>query len=162
MYYRLLFKNQTALKYLLRNILLICGLLLDISAILAIVLICFGDFIFFTLLFASLVFGILFRYVALRLIYSIECRLQGDKLIISKVYMHKMKVVFEEKLADIKVLTYSEYEDKIKLENSQNNEKILNLMTEEEERYYLTNGKISVLCNLDKYIYATLLKGEVL
>lgn len=106
MYYRLVFSKSTKQRNFLKITLLIAGLLCDIVAIIGILMALCGmpKYLFFLL---SLIFSVFFRVVALRLVYSIESKLQDNYLIISKIYPNKSKVVFKEKLGDFAVMPYN-------------------------------------------------------
>lgn len=105
MYYRLVFSKSTKSKSLLKILLLIAGLFCDIAAIIGILMATFGMPKYLCLL-GSLAFSVLFRIIALRLIYNVEIKLQDNHLIISKVYPNKSKIVFKEKLGDFNVVPF--------------------------------------------------------
>ncbi len=105
MYYRVVFSKSTKSKSLLKILLLIAGLFCDIAAIIGILMAAFGMPKYLCLL-GSLAFSVLFRIIALRLIYNVESKLQDNHLIISKVYPDKTKIVFKEKLGDFKVFPF--------------------------------------------------------
>lgn len=105
MYYRLVFSKSTKSKSLLKILLLIAGLFCDIAAIIGILMATFGMPKYLCLL-GSLAFSVLFRIIALRLIYNVEIKLQDNHLIISKIYPNKSKIVFKEKLGDFNVVPF--------------------------------------------------------
>ena len=154
MYYRLVFTNNSKTKYSLKILLLICGILCDIAALFGLILASLGSLIYLLLLFISLAFSILFRVIALRLVYNVECSLNSGNLVISKIFPHKSKVVFCEKLGKFEISVVNE--EKFDLKNNN----YIDLRTQNEEQYLICGQNIGVLCNLDRYIYACALKDE--
>lgn len=183
MYYRLVFSKTSTLRSFFKIALLIAGLLCDACIIIGIVMAILGAPIYLALL-GLLIFSVGFRIISFKLIYKIECKLQADKLIISKIYPNKTAVVFCEDIACVKVVEYDKIEGNIDqfandlrqdlLQNNKSSNKkqsietakvgqqksVINLIAQDSEKYLVVSKNNSLLCNLDKYIYATLLKGE--
>lgn len=159
MYYRLFFERDVKLAKALKIILLIAGLFCDFAALFGLIFAIFGAYFYLVLFFGSIAFGILFRVVAIKLVYNIECTLDDGKLVISKIYPNKTKQVFAENLADIKAEVCSNDSKFLNIKKYDNKE-VINLLTSEKEKYLISSSTKYVLCNLDKYIYASILNGE--
>lgn len=159
MYYRLVFKRNAKYAHMLKILLLIAGLFCDFATILGLVFAVLGAYLYLVMMFSSLAFGILFRVVAIKLVFDIECRLDDGKLVLSKIYPNKTQEVFSEKLGDIKVEVCDENNEECRSKLCENKQ-IINLATSKKQRYLIANSTKCVICNLDKYIYACILNGE--
>lgn len=153
MYYRLVFTKTSKSRHLLKIVLLIAGLICDMALVFGLILAILGSYIYLITFFVGLACSIMFRLVALTLIYDIECKLQGGKLIISKIYPNKTQVVLSEELNDLTVCEYKNVSD-----TPQAN--CIDLLVKEDGRYLIEGKNVKVLCNLDKYIYASILEGK--
>lgn len=154
MLYRLVFDKKSKSANALKILLLIVGLICDMFAIIGLLFAALGAYIFFALTFVSLIFSIITRVVALKLVYTVEIKLQNGKLTILKVYPNKSKVLLDDTLSNVKATIYDKFDDKIKNINA------VNILANEDNCYLVQSQDINLLCNLDKYIYACILKGE--
>ena len=153
MFYRLVFTKTSKSRHLLKIVLLITGLICDIALVFGLILAILGSYINLITFFVGLTFSIVFRLVALTLIYDIECKLQGGKLIISKIYPNKTQIVLSEELNNLKVYEYNNLSDTFAAN-------CIDLFVKEDGRYLIEGKNVKVLCNLDKYIYASILEGN--
>lgn len=153
MFYRLVFTKTSKSRHLLKIILLIAGLVCDIALVFGLILAILGSYINLITFLVGLTFSIVFRLVALTLIYDIECKLQGGKLIISKIYPNKTQIVLSEELNNLKVYEYNNLSDTFAAN-------CIDLFVKEDGRYLIEGKNVKVLCNLDKYIYASILEGK--
>lgn len=153
MFYRLVFTKTSKSRHLLKIVLLIAGLVCDIALVFGLILAILGSYIYLITFFVGLTFSIVFRLVALTLIYDIECKLQGGKLIISKIYPNKTQIVLSEELNNLKVYEYNNLSDTFAAN-------CIDLFVKEDGRYLIKGKNVKVLCNLDKYIYASILEGK--
>ncbi len=164
MYYRLVFSKKSTFNYSLKIALLICGLISDITVLFGFFLSIFATPLYLILMFLGLGVSIGTRIYAIKLVFKVENKLQNGKLTISKLYPHKKELVLEEEIANLQVFPMNDYESESTSENeaegTQN--EIVDLASDEEEKYLIVTADKKVLCNLDKYLYATILKGEVI
>lgn len=158
MYYRLVFSKKSVFNNSLKITLLICGLFCDIAAFIGFLLSVMGSPIYLIMMFFALGVGIALRVVAVNLIFSVENKLQHGKLTITKIYPHKSIIVLSENINDIIVTPIDVENNSFKGEKSSN--EIMDLATDFEDKYLISVNGMKVICNLDKYMYATLVKGE--
>lgn len=156
MFYRLVYKKKSAYSETLKIILLIAGLLCDIATVSMFIFAVLGAYLYFAFLLGSLAFGIFFRIAALTLVYDVEYKLQDGYLAISKIYPNKTKQLMREQLQNLEVREYNS-EEYVDIDKNKN---IINLRVNKTQCYILSDGKHNYLCNLDKYLYACILKGE--
>lgn len=158
MFYRLVFEKKSKYANGLKIFLLIVGLLCDMAAIFSLIFAILGNLWYIAIMFASIALSIFLRVIALKLVYNVECKLQNEKLVITKIYPNKSKVILSEDLKGIKVTPIdSEIAGNSTQDYSANT---LNLSVKSDELYLVQAQNINVLCNLDKYIYASILKGK--
>lgn len=164
MYYRLVFSKKSTFNYSLKIALLICGLISDITVLFSFFLSIFATPFYLILMFLGLGVSIGTRIYAIKLVFKVENKLQNGKLTISKLYPHKKELVLEEEIANLQVFPMNDYESESTSENEADGTQsvIIDLASDEKEKYLIVAMDKKVLCNLDKYLYATLLKGEVI
>lgn len=153
MIYRLIYEKTTAKMNILQNVLLLIAVILDIFAIVFIVqavlanaFYAFGVVGLFCVSFAV-------RFIALKLCFKVEYRLENNHFIVSKNYILGKKVVIDNDLKEISV------------KNLQNNAKITNcidLSDEFNDKFLVEINDKKYVCNMDKYMFATLLEGKEL
>ncbi len=158
MFYRLVFEKKLKYASGLKIFLLIGGLLCDLATVFSLIFSILGNLWYIAIMFASILLGIILRVFALKLVYNVECKLQNEKLIISKIYPNKTKVVLSEDLENIKITPIDSKIEIDKIATTATN--FIDLSVKVDELYMVQGQKFNVLCNLDRYIYASVLKGR--
>lgn len=187
MVYRLVYEKINARTAILQKIMLFFAIIIDFFAIMMIVHSVYKSAYYAFLVIGLFAFSALVRMVAIKLCYKVEYKLENECFIVSKIYILSKKILVNCKISEV-LIGELQYDSNMKIKKPifQKNDDLSSELTGENiegdifdindeiigeycdlsdqinEEYLLKIDNKMYVCNMDKYMYATLLEGKEL